>query len=172
MKSLQIEAELLADLHLLKRILGTRNMTDTIRHALHFAKYTKAFLKEKSKLMKEWVWLKLLIWFWVFSGYLRSAFFFWACSRTLDTSMRKGRTHSQKKVVGLPGRQPLTGIRPEPKDQKVEIEPEPMTKKEGFNPWTIASLHQVLYLLISLMLSGISPKVEGKEQQGLDNWSP
>jgi len=53
MKSLQIEAELLADLHLLKRILGTRNMTDTIRHALHFAKYTKAFLKEKSKLMKE-----------------------------------------------------------------------------------------------------------------------
>jgi hypothetical protein len=52
MKSIQVEESLLVDLKLLKGVLETKNMTETIRRIMKSAGYTEAFFEKMAQIME------------------------------------------------------------------------------------------------------------------------
>jgi hypothetical protein len=50
MTQVRIDADLNNDLQLLKRIIGKKNMTETIRHALNAAGFNEAFFEKMVEL--------------------------------------------------------------------------------------------------------------------------
>jgi predicted urease superfamily metal-dependent hydrolase len=52
MKSIQVEDDILDDLKLVKRVLGTKNMTETIRRIMNSANFNEKWMEAMSALLK------------------------------------------------------------------------------------------------------------------------
>ncbi len=51
-KSIQVEDSLLIDLKLVKRVLGTKSMTETIRYTMNAGGYNEKWLEYMTKLLE------------------------------------------------------------------------------------------------------------------------